>query len=71
MLSSQLDSLEMADSLEKTLMLEKTEAEKNREAEDKIDRWYYLLNGHDLGQTPDDGEGQGSLVCCSPRGCKQ
>ena len=22
-------------------------------------------------QTPDDGEGQGSLVCCSPKGCKE
>ena len=22
-------------------------------------------------QAPGDGEGQGSLVCCSPRGCKE
>ena len=30
--------------------------------------WHYQLNGHELGQTLGDGEGQGSLVCCSPWG---
>ena len=25
-------------------------------------------NGHELGQTSGDGEGQGCLVCCSPWG---
>ena len=29
------------------------------------------LNGHELGQALGDGEGQGSLVCCSPVGCKE
>ena len=29
--------------------------------------WYHQLNGHVLEQTPGDNEGQGSLVCCSPR----
>ena len=24
------------------------------------------FNGHELGQTQRDGEGQGSLVCCTP-----
>ena len=28
--------------------------------------WYHQGNGHELGQTPGDGEGQGGLVCCSP-----
>ena len=27
--------------------------------------WHHQFNGHELGQTPEDGEGQGSLVCCS------
>ena len=27
--------------------------------------WYYQLNGHELGQTLRDGEGQGSLAYCS------
>ena len=26
------------------------------------------LNGHEFEQAPGDGEGQGSLACCSPRG---
>ena len=28
--------------------------------------WHYQLNGHEFEQTLGDGEGQGSLVCCSP-----
>ena len=28
-------------------------------------------NGHELGQTLGDGEGQGGLLCCSPRSCKE
>ena len=33
--------------------------------------WYHRLNGHEFEQTPGDDEGQGSLVCCSPRGRKE
>ena len=29
---------------------------------------HHQFNGHELGQTLGDGEGQGSLVCCSPWG---
>ena len=29
------------------------------------------LNGHEFDQTPGDGEGQGSLACCSPQGRKE
>ena len=32
--------------------------------------WYHLLNGHEFEQTLEVGEGQGSLVCYSPRGHK-
>ena len=32
--------------------------------------WHHRLNGHEFEQTPGDGEGQGSLVCCSPWGHK-
>ena len=28
--------------------------------------WHHQCNGHELGQTPGDGEGQGSLECYSP-----
>ena len=30
--------------------------------------WHHRLNGHELGQTPGDGKGQGGLAHCSPRG---
>ena len=38
--------------------------------EDEIVGWHHRLSGHEFGQTPGDGEGQGSLMCCSPRGHK-
>ena len=28
-------------------------------------------DGHEFEQAPGDGDGQGSLVCCSPRGRKE
>ena len=34
-------------------------------------RWHHRLNGHEFEQTPGDGEGQRSLVCCSPQGRKE
>ena len=39
--------------------------------ENKIVGWHYQLNGHEFEQTLVDGEGQGSLACCSPWGCKE
>ena len=33
--------------------------------------WHHWLNGHEFEQTLGDSEGQGSLVCCSPWGCKE
>ena len=33
--------------------------------------WHHRLNGHEFEQAPGDNEGQGSLVCCSPWGCKE
>ena len=31
----------------------------------------HRFNGHELGRTLGDGEGQGGLACCSPWGCKE
>ena len=31
-------------------------------AEDEMIGWHHWLNGHELGQTPGDGEGQGGLA---------
>ena len=33
--------------------------------------WHHGLNGHEFEQALGDGEGQGSLECCSPQGCKE
>ena len=34
--------------------------------EAKVVGWHLRLDGHEPEQAPGDGEGQGSLVCCSP-----
>ena len=33
--------------------------------------WHHRLNGHEFEQALGDGEGQGSLVCCSAQGPKE
>ena len=59
-----------ADSLEKTLMLGKI-FEGRRRGRQRM-RWLDgQPNGHECKQTLGDGEGQGSLVCCSPWGHKE
>ena len=40
-------------------------------AGDEMVGWPHRLDGHESEQTPGDGEGPGSLVCCSPRGRKE
>ena len=44
-----------------TLILEK----KKRATEDEMAEEHHRCNGHELGQTPGDGEGQGGLASCS------
>ena len=39
--------------------------------EDEMAGWQHWLNGHEFEQTLGDSEGQGSLVYCSPRGCRE
>ena len=38
--------------------------------EDEMVGWHHPLSGHESEQIPGDREGQGSLACCSPQGCK-
>jgi len=45
--------------------------EENRMTEDKMVGWHHQLNGFEFEQAPGVGDGQGSLVCCSPWGCKE
>ena len=39
--------------------------------EDEVVAWHHRLNGHEFEQALGDGDGQGSLVCFSPWGCKE
>ena len=39
--------------------------------EDEMVGWHHQVNGHEIGQATGDGEGQESLACCSPWGCKE
>ena len=41
-----------------------------RASEDEMTEWHHWCNGLELGQTPGDGEGQGGMACCNPRGQK-
>ena len=38
--------------------------------EDEMVGWHHRLDKYEFEQAPGDGEGQGSLVCCSPWGRK-
>ena len=40
-------------------------------AEDEVVGWHHQVDGHEFEQVPGVGDGQGSLVCCSPWGHKE
>ena len=44
--------------------------EQKRPTEDEMVWWHHQVNGHEFEQALGVGDGQGSLVCCSPWGCK-
>ena len=59
--------MQRADSLEKTLMLGKIEGRRRRGRQRmRWLEWHHRLDGHEFEQAPGVGDGQGSLVCCSP-----
>ena len=39
--------------------------------EDEMVGWHHQLNGHECEHSVEDGKGQGSLACCSPKGRKE
>ena len=39
--------------------------------EEEMVEWHHQLDGHGFEQAPGVGDGQGSLACCSPWGCKE
>ena len=60
------------DSFEETLMLGEIEGRRRKgPQEDEMIEWHHRLNGHEFEQAPGVGDGQGSLVCCSPWGRKE
>ena len=58
----------------KVLPFIRPDAEKDRRqeekgtTEDEMAGWHHQLNGLEFEQALGDGEGQGSLACCSPWG---
>ena len=49
----------------------KDRGQKKRGSEDETAGRYHQCNGHELGQTPGGGEGEGGLACHSPWGLKE
>ena len=50
----------------------KVEGKRRRGAtEDEMVGGRHRLDGQEFEQTPGDGDGRGSLVCCNPWGCKE
>ena len=45
--------------------------EEKRTTVDEIVEWHHWLNGHEFEQALGVGDGQGSLACYSPWGCKE
>ena len=64
--------MQRADPLEKTLILGKIKGRRRRGRQRmrQLDG-HHRLNEHEFEQALGDGEGQESLACCSPRGCKE
>ena len=44
--------------------------QENVMTEDEMVRWHHRLDRHEFEQAPRIGDGQGSLACCSPWGCR-
>ena len=61
------------DSFEKTLILNGKDwrQEEKGTTEDEMVGWPHRLDGHEFEQALVVGDGQGTLACCSPWGCKE
>ena len=58
-------------SLEGLMLKLKLQKEDNGAPDDETVGWHHWLNRHEFEQTLEDSEGQGSLMCCNPWGCKE
>ena len=64
--------MQTVDALEKILMLRKIEGCRRSGGQDEwLNGITHSIKGHEFEQTPGDGKGQGSLVCCSSWGHKE
>ena len=64
--------MQRSNSLENTLMLGKIEGrEEKGMTDDEMVGWHHRLHGHEFEQAPGVDDGQGSLACYSPWGCKE
>ena len=61
--------MQRSDSLVKNLMLGKIEGKRKTEGDMVV--WHHWLHGHEFVQAVGVGDGQGSLVGCSPQGRKE
>ena len=52
-------------------MLGKIEGRRKRGQQVEMVEWHHQLNESEFEQTLGDSEGEGGLVCCSPRGSKE
>ena len=50
---------------------ERLKAGGKRTTEDEMVGWHHQLDGHEFEQALGNGQGQESLVCCSPWGLKE
>ena len=62
--------MQRTNSMEKNLILGETEAGEGT-TEDEMIGWHHRLKAHELEQSLENGEGQGSLGYCSPWGYKE
>ena len=64
--------MQRTNSLEKTLMLGKIEDERRRgQQRMRCLDWHHRQDGCELEKAPGIDDGQRSLACCSPWGCKE
>ena len=51
-------------------MLERLKSEEKGTTENEMVDWHHRLDGHEFEQSLGVGDGQESLTCCNPWGCK-
>ena len=56
---------------QRILFIQRLKAGGEGDTEDEMVGWHHQLNGHEFVWIPGVGDGQGSLACCSPWGCKE